>query len=822
MQYGFFDDKKKEYIITNPKTPVKWINYLGTLEFGGYVDQTGGSLLCKGDPALNRITRYFSFLPSFEMKGETLYLRIKEKKGWKIFSPFYVPTLDPWEKYECHVGLGYNRYVTRFYGIECDILTFIPVGGNVCIRRISIKNKRKQSISLDAIPVVDYTHPDALKQITNADWVPQTMQSKIVEDKKDFVILLQYPFMFRDIKVNFFTSNQAASSYETDRVRFLGDSEYGTWQHPASLDSEELENTQALRGDNIAALMHHFPKVKPSDEIKFITLLGQSESLEKAMPVINKYRNSSAVDSAFAELKDFWEEHLSRFQIQTPDKDLNRMLNIHNPRQCYTTKNWSRYLSLYQTGYGSARGIGVRDSSQDIMGVLDRKPQEGRDLLRKIISVQKRDGSAMHQFNPATMEATEGDSLERPDRPHYYSDDHLWMVWATCAYCRETGDLSFLDEVIPFYDKDQNKNPLEKGAVLEHLQRALHFTKTNVGRHGIPLLGFADWNDCVNLATGAESMFSANLYGKALCEMKSLFEFLGKEKKAGEYQSDYDTMKKQFNQCGWDGEWFVRYFDFNGTPLGSQKNEQGKIYLNGQSWPIISGFAETNQGRKALDSVYRLLNTKNGIKLSAPGFNGFDPAKGGVTTYPPGAKENGGIFLHPNPWAMMAETILGNGERAYEYYCQINPSLKNDKIDEYQCEPYVYAQNILGDEHPLFGLGRNSWLSGTASWMYQAATQYILGIRPDYKGLIIDPCIPKKWDGFTAIRKFRSAIYNIMVRNPKHVNRGVKSMTVDGKKVQENCVGIFKVATEHHIEITMGEIQKPLSKFKLQIEHCKF
>ena len=781
MQYGYFDDAKREYVITNPMTPVKWINYIGTLAFGGFVDHTGGSLLCKQDPALNRITKYIPQLPASEFKGETLYLRIPQGHGYKVFSPFFVPTLDSYDRFECHIGLAYTRIVSEFYGIRADVTIFVPLDDHRVLRDIRITNLRALPLSIDVIPVVEYSHFDALKQFTNADWVPQTMQVRAHRESNGLLVLQQYAFMHRDTAVNFFTSNRSASSFESDRKRFLGDNEYGTWENPLELRQDELSNCEAHRADNITALLHHLGPVQPGETRRMITQLGQGASLEVEMPSVRAYRDEARVDAEFERLAAFWDDYLAALQVTTPDAAMDRMLNIHNPRQCYITKQWSRYLSLYQLGFG-ARGIGFRDSAQDVMGVLAGAPREGRELLTQLLHVQKRDGSAMHQFNPLTMVATEGDSLEREDRPHYYSDDHLWAVLAVCAYLKETGDWSYLEKVVPYYEKNQDDAPLEAGTVLDHLKRAIEFTHADLGSHGLPQLGFADWNDTVNLAAGAESLFTANLYGKALLEMTELASRMGDAESADRYSTYYARMKASVNDQAWDGEWYVRYFDYDGQPLGAKANAQGQIYLNAQSWAVISGFAPRDRAEQALDSVYARLNTPNGIKLSAPGFNGFDPNKGGITTYPPGAKENGGIFLHTNPWAMIAETLLGRGDRAFEYYSQINPSLKNERIDEYECEPYVYPQNILGDEHPQFGLARNSWLSGTASWAYQAGTQYILGIKPTYHGLQIDPCIPHNWDGFRVTRRFRRAVYEIEVKNPQHVCMGVSAMTVDGTK----------------------------------------
>jgi cellobiose phosphorylase len=804
MKYGRFNDEAREYVITNPKTPVKWINYIGDLTFGGFVDHTGGALICKGDPSLNRITKYIQQMPSSDFKGETLYVRIKKDGVRKVFSPFFVPTLDKYDSFECRVGLGYNKIVSEFYGVRTECTIFIPQDSPVELRDIRITNVSGAPMEIDVIPVIEYTHFDAVKQFTNADWVPQTMQSRCFENSDGMRVLIQYAFMNRDTKVNYFTSNVPSSSFETDRRVFLGDNEYGTWTAPLALtDSDDLGNHEAHRGDNIGALMHRLGTVKPQETRRIITQLGQRESLPVALPDIEKFRSEDEVDKAFNALSAFWAKYLTTMQVETPDAAFNSMVNVHNPRQCFTTYYWSRYLSYYQLGMGT-RGLGFRDSSQDVMGVVSHMPEKSKELIVKLLSVQNTNGSAMHQFNPMSMEATNGDAHEIPDRPQYYGDDHLWIVLAVSAYIKETGDSAFLDQKVSFYEKDSYGAPVESGTVRDHLTRALHFTKNNMGNHGLPLLGFADWNDCVNLPTGAESIFNACLYSRALLEMIDLEEFLGNKDKADAYRADHAVMKKNLNEQAWDGEWYVRYYDADGTPLGSSKNSHGQIYLNGQSWPVFSGLATEERGRQALDSARKMLNTPKGLKLSTPGFNGFDPTKGGITTYPPGAKENGGIFLHTNPWMMIAEAIMGDGNRAYEYYDQINPAAKNNIIDEYECEPYVYPQNILGDEHPLFGLARNSWLSGTSSWTYQAASRYILGLRPQMDGLLVDPCIPSKWSGFTVERSFRGCRYVISVENPKKVCKGVKSISVDGKALDKPVVPIFTDGQKHEVKVVMG------------------
>lgn len=803
MKFGFFDDAAKEYVGTTPITPIKWCNYVGTLDFGGIVDSNGGVLLCKGDPALNRITKYITQLPNSEFKGSTLYIKVVDSAGnVNVFSPFYTPTLTPLDRFENHVGLSYNRFVAEAFGVRCEVTLFVPKQDHVLIEDIVITNIGNEPCHVDVIPVFEFSHFDALKQLINADWVPQTMTLRAHEQDSGHVVLEQYAFMKRDIAVNLLTADRVATSFDGDRQAFLGDFGFGSWAAPAALMQPELTNSQCSRGDNIGALNLRLGTIAPHHSERTVVQLTQMESLSAAQPMLSKYRDHQQVDDAFLALAKDWRDYLDTLLVETPDEAMNTMLNLHNPRQCHTTKNWSRYLSMYQLGYG-ARGIGFRDSSQDILGIVTHMPDQARDFIARLLSVQKCDGSAMHQFFPSTMQANEGDSREEEDRPNYYGDDHLWIVFAITQYVKETGDDAFLDQVVDYYDKDKYDQVLESGSVWDHLCRALAFTKGNTGTHGLPLLGFADWNDTVNLPTGAESVLIANMYGKALLDMMDLCELRQQSQLCEQYQADYAQMKANVNDYAWDGQWYLRYYDEQGYPIGSHNNAQGQIYTNAQSWSILSGFATPERAMQALDSVHDKLNTRNGIKLSAPGYDGFDPLLGGVTTYPPGAKENGGIFLHSNPWMMIAETQCGHGERAFQYYQQINPASKNEDLDDFESEPYCYPQNILGDEHEKFGLARNAWLSGTASWTYIAGTQWILGIRPEIDGLCIDPCIPASWPEFSVQRKFRGATYDIYVSNPNNVCKGVKQIRVDGEMMDGNRAPIF-TSGQHVVNVILG------------------
>ncbi len=803
-KYGYFDDTTREYVLTTPATPIKWCNYVGTLEFGGIVDTTGGSLICKGDPALNRITKYLAWLPNSDFKGSTVYVRIKRLDGsYALFSPFVTPTLEWPDRWECHVGLSYMRWLVEHRGLRIEITIFVPAGASTLLQDIRLTNMSDAPQELDICPVYEFSHFDALKQLTNADWVPQTMTLKSHYEPTGHVVLEQYAFMRRDSCINYVTADKPVASFEGDRRRFLGNNEMGSWAHPLSLDAPLLSNSECSRGDNIAALLIIVGALAPGATFRACTQLGQAHDLGAARAEIERFRNLESVDTAFRGLAAFWDEYLKAIQVRTPDDCFNSLVNLHNPRQCYTTKNWSRYLSLYQLGYGSDRGIGFRDSSQDLLGVTSHMPEEARELAENLLSVQRRDGSAMHQYFPSTMEATSGEAPANEHWRSYYGDDHLWIVLTVAAYLKETGNLGFLDKFIPYYDKDGRAGlSLETGTVWEHVCRSLRFTWNDRGRHGLPHLGYADWNDTVNLPAGSESLFNANLFGTALREALEVASVTGRRDEEAEFQGYYNEMKRIVNDAAWDGDWWVRYFDDAGKPVGSRTNRYGRFFTNGQTWPVLSGFAGGERAVRAMDSLHQIVNTRNGIKLSWPSYRGFDPQLGGVTTYPPGAKENGGIFLHANPWAIIAECLLGRGDRAFQYYSQMNPVAKNDNLDEFESEPYCYPQNILGDEHPQFGLARNAWLSGTSSWCYVAAIQWILGVRASFDGLVVDPCIPSAWNGFEMVRRWRNARYFIAVKNPHHICKGTGSLLVDGEVVAGNVAPIFGFG-EHTIEVTL-------------------
>ncbi len=831
MTYGHFHDQSKEYRITRPDLPMKWTNYVGGLSFGGFLDHTGGAQVCMEDPAVGRITKYIPQMPDSDLKGFGIY--IKDANG-RLISPFQVPCGHPLDHFTCRVGLGYSIWETTYKELDFTIRAFVPKGSSVLLYDMTITNGGEDQ-TLDVYPVVEYSHFEALKQLTNADWVPQTMGTRAVtspigkktgshtptrshrgpgeegstsDQQEVYTTLFQQAWMQRQSHANYLTSNRPALSFETDRQRFLGDHRGGTWQKPLGLLEETLSNQESLRGNSVGVVQHRLVVKKGRPE-RIIFQVGRLEAGDIHSPEIQDqvdyFRQEAHVDQAFDRLLDQWDSHLSPLQVQTPSASLDSMVNVHNPRQCWITFNWSRYLSLNQLGYG-ARGLGVRDTAQDTMGIVVQQPQAAKEKIMELWTMQRTDGSSYHQYNPKTLEATEGDAREMPDRPQYYGDDHLWPILATASLIRETGHLDLLGEEVSFYHEPDHRGHREVFTVLEHIRRALAFTHDQVGADGLPLLGFADWNDPVNLPTGAQSVMLAGLYGKALLEAIELAKAAGEVDLANLWTGWHGEMKETVNSVAWDGQWYIRYIDADGTRLGSQSNPDSQLYINAQSWLIMAGFVAEDRSDLALAAIEEHMATDWGIKLSYPSFNGFDPSKGGITTYPPGAKENGGIFLHANPWVMIAETLQGASDRAMDYYDRINPVARNGQIEKFESPPYVYPQNILGDEHPQHGLARNAWLTGTASWCYQAAVQHILGLHPEIEGLRLQPVLPEHWPGYTCTRVFRGTTFHINVTNQTgqaySLGQVGFDVTVDGLTQEDNLLTGFD-GQDHDVTVTI-------------------
>nr|AAC45511.1 cellodextrin-phosphorylase [Thermoclostridium stercorarium] len=754
MRYGYFDEKAREYVITRPDTPTPWINYIGNGKYGGIVTNTGGGYSFHKDPQNRRITRYrYNNLPT-DRPGRYIYVR--DRLTGEYWNPGYQPVQRKLDSYRCRHGMGYTVLEGEYKGIAADVTYFVPDDRDFEIWLVQIRNLCHVERNLQVFSYAEFCFWDAIMDQQNVDWVQQINQGRY-EDR----LITWHPHHFKDACA-FFATNAEINSFDTNLEAFIG--RYRCESNPIAVETGACSNSVSYRMNGVGAFCIDV-NLKPGEEREIIFILGFTENKSTIRDEIRDYLNVEYAKEALKRLKDSWEEYLDKLQIETPDRETNLFVNTWNQYQCKITFNWSRFVSMYSWGLG--RGIGIRDSAQDTLGVMHSIPELAGGLIKRLIHCQYTDGRVYHLFFPLTGEGGIGDApVVKFD---WYSDDHLWLPIAANAYLKETANFDFFQSVVPYND---NKT---EGTVWEHLNRAMEFTYNHRGPHALPY-SRADWNDTLNLDMGngiAETLFTSMLFSEP--PLKRFRCRISDKRIATKYRYWYDEMKQAINEWCWDGEWYIRAFDDEGNVLGSGKNRYGKIFINSQSWAVLSMVAPEEYAKKCLESVYRHLNTKYGIVKVYPAYPEYNPKIGGMTTYPPGAKENGGIFAHTNPWVMIAECMMGNGRRAYQYYRQILPLTRNDDADLLEVEPYVYCQNILGKEHPQFGIGRNSWLTGTAAWNMVAVSQYILGIRPEYDGLTVDPCIPPDWKGFKVRRIFRGCVYNIEVRNPEGVRRCEKN-----------------------------------------------
>ncbi|MBP7175891.1 MAG: glycosyl transferase [Thermoclostridium sp.] len=784
MQYGYFDQQAREYVITRPDTPTPWINYIGSGKYGGIVSNTGGGYSFHKDPQNRRVTRYrYNNIP---MDRPGRYIYIRDAITGEYWNPGFQPVQRKLDAYSCRHGLGYTVLEGEYKGISSSVTYFVPDDRDFEVWLVKVKNLTHVRKTLQVFSYSEFCFWQAVMDQQNVDWVQQINQGRCEDG-----IITWHPHHVNN-EAAFFATAEEINSFDTNLESFMG--KYRSEANPVAVEQGMCSNSISYRMNGVGAFCVDI-SLEGNEEYEMVFILGFSEDKAFIKDQISGYLNPGAAHAALQRLKEHWSSYIGKLSVDTPDAEMNLFVNTWNQYQCKTTFNWSRFVSLYQLGLG--RGMGIRDSAQDTLGVMHTIPHEAKELIVKLLKCQYTDGRIYHLFFPLTGEGGQGDAPVK--KFDWYSDDHLWLALAVNAYVKETGDFSFLNEQVVYNDKTT------QATVWEHLEKALVFTSTWKGPHQLALAGRADWNDTLNLDTGkgiAESVFTSMLFCRSALEMIELAKYLNRTEDAERYQAMYEEMKAAIAKTCWDGEWYIRAFDDNGKVIGSKENEFGKIFINSQVWAIMGCVAEGEYSKKCLDSVHTWLNSEYGIVKVYPGFNKYDNDMGGITTYPPGAKENGGIFVHTNPWAMVAETMVGNGNRAYQYYRQVLPGRRNQQAELLEVEPYVYCQNILGKEHPHFGVGRNSWLSGAAAWNMVAASQYILGIRPGYDSLVVDPCIPSQWSGFRAMREFRGAVYNIEVRNPNRVCKGIQKLLVND--VECDKIPLIPQGTSCNVLVVMG------------------
>ena len=772
MRFGHFDDTTREYVIERPDTPLPWINYLGCEDYFALISNTAGGYSFYKDARLRRLTRYRYNNSPVDLGGRYIYLR--DNAQGTYWSPSWMPTRGALDEYECRHGLGYTIIRSAAHGIEASTRYFVPRGENLELWELTVTNRRDQPADLSVFSAIEFCLWDAADDASNFQRNYSIGQVEVEQG----VIYHKSEYRERRDHFSYFACSEPLSGFDTQRDAFLGP--YRGWADPWVVEKGESQNSEAHGWQPIGS--HHVTlHLKAGEKKKIIFLLGyaenprgskfdppESQTINKqtVLPVIAKYLAAENVEAAFQMLREYWTGLLGRLQATTPDGDTNRMLNIWNPYQCMVTFNLSRSASYFESGVG--RGIGFRDSNQDLLGFLHMIPERARQRILDLASTQLATGGAYHQYQPMTKRGNN-------DIGSGFNDDPAWLVVGVSAYLKETGDFSLLESPTPYDNQPGSETPL-----YEHLQRAIRYTLDRLGPHGLPLIGRADWNDCLNLncfsdtpgqsfqtttnkdGKVAESVFIGGLFVLAAGEMAALAGKLGRKAEAGRYRKAAERMEQTVLAHGWDGAWFRRAYDDAGSPVGSQESNEGKIYIEPQGICIMAGIGlEDGKAVQALDSVADQLATEHGILLHQPAYSRYYLNLGEISSYPPGYKENAGIFCHTNPWIMIAETAIGRGDRAFDYYKRINPSAREAMGELHRCEPYVYAQMIAGRDAATCGEAKNSWLTGAAAWNYVAMTQNILGIRPTYDGLEVKPVVPSSWKGFEVSRQFRGVCYRI-------------------------------------------------------------
>jgi len=750
MKFGFFDDKNKEYVITTPKTPYPWINYLGNKDFFGLISNTGGGYCFYRDARLRRITRYrYNNIP-IDNGGRYFYIF----DNGDYWTPGWMPVKKDLDFYECRHGLGYTSITGERNNVKVNVTSFVPLEYNGEVHRVKVKNNSKEEKELSLFSFVEFCLWDAYDDMTNFQRNLSTGEVEI----EGSAIYHKTEYRERRNHYAFYWVNTEIDGYDSDRDSFLG--AYNDLNTPQVVAQGKSNNSVASGWAPIASHGINLT-LKPEEEKTFVFVLGyvENDKDEKfiALNVINKekayamqeqFKDNECVEKALEDLRVYWKGLLSKYTLDSHDEKLNRMVNIWNPYQCMVTFNMSRSASYFESGVG--RGMGFRDSNQDILGFVHQIPDRARERILDIAATQFEDGSAYHQYQPLTKKGNH-------DIGGGFNDDPLWLILAVSAYIKETGDFAILDEEVPY-----DCNPDNTGSLFEHLTASFYHVVNNLGPHGLPLIGRADWNDCLNLncfstepgesfqtygdpdGRVAESVFIAGMFVFIGKEYVELCKRRGLEEDAKKAQKHIDDMVKATIEYGYDGEWFLRAYDAFGGKVGSKENKEGQIFIEPQGFCVMAGIGvEEGLAQKALDSVKERLDTPYGIVLNQPAYTSYDYKLGEITSYPPGYKENAGIFCHNNPWIACAEAVLGRGDRAFEIYSRIAPAYLEEISEIHKLEPYVYAQMIAGRDAPNEGQAKNSWLTGTAAWNFVTISQWILGIKPDYDGLKIDPCIPK-------------------------------------------------------------------------------
>ncbi len=796
MKYGYFDDEKKEYVITQPDTPRSWSNYLGSTDYGAIITNNAGGYSFFHSSAQGRFLRMrFNAVP-LDQPGRYIYFHDRDNKDF--WSASWQPVGKSLKEYksECRHGSAYTIIKSEYSGIASETLYFVPLGGNYECWQVKLTNKSSKKRSLRAFTFVEFaSNWNALDDMNNLQYTQYIIKTNVVNgiiDHGSNVYIPPQPenFQEKDQGRHSFIGIAGAkvTGYDTDRDKFIGP--YRTYANPLSVEKGECGNTLA-EGDNGCGSLQADIELDPGESKEFIVVLGIGKAGMEGKKAVDVYKDKSVLEKEFAELKNYWHTRIEGLTAQTPDPDFNSMINMWNPFNNLITYAWSRAASLVYSG--ERDGLGYRDTVQDMIGVLHNIPQEAGERLELMITGQASTGGAMPVVKPF---AHEPGKEKLPEENEYRSDDCLWLFNTVPAYVKETGNTDFYNKVLPYADKGEDK-------VIGHLRRAIEFNLERSGAHGLPCGLAADWNDCLVLGQKGETVFVALQLRFALKTYIEINEMLNKPKELAWAKKQLSKLDENLEKYAWDGEWYLRAYRHDGLKFGSKENDEGSIFLNPQSWAVLSEHAVDDRAQQIMDQVDKYLSTEFGVALLDPPYEKTEHSVVKAPLFNKGMKENAAIFCHTQGWAVMAQAMLGNGNRAYQYYRSYLPSAYNDKAEIRETEPYVYAQTTNSKYNMRFGSSRNPWLSGTTTWAYYAAAQYILGIRPDYFGLIIDPCIPSEWKEFTAERIFQGKKINIKVENPQGKQKGVTKLVLNNVSMEGNQIPFDKLLPENEVQVVL-------------------
>lgn len=797
MRYGHFDNEKKEYVIDNVALPASWTNYLGVKDTCVVINHTAGGYMFYKSPEYHRVTRFRGNAVPMDRPGHYVYIRDNDNGDY--FSISWQPVGKPLDKaqYKCRHGLSYSIYECLYDKIKASQRMTVPMDDDVELWDVVIKNTDDKPRNLSIFSYCEFSFHHIMIDNQNFQMSLYCAGSSYEDG------VIEHDLFYEEFGYQYFTSNFEPDGFDCLRDKFIG--LYHTEDNPIAVVNGKCSGSFE-KGNNHCGSLQKNIILEPGEEIRLVFMLGEGNR-EKGKEIREKYSNFENVDNSYKQLEEYWADKMSRLQINTPNEGMNTMINIWNLYQSEVNIMFSRFASFIELG--GRTGLGYRDTAQDSMTIPHSNPEKCKERILQLLNGLVSEGYGLHLFSPEWFEKKEEKKkpfksptvipgINKKDIIHGIedacSDDALWLIPSIVEYIKETGDLAFADREVDYADKGRDR-------VYDHMKSILDFSDREVGKTGVCKGLRADWNDCLNLGGGESAMVSF-LHYWAINSFLELAGYLERDDDVEKYTAMACKVKKVCETQLWDGDWYIRGITKNLKKIGTKNDEEGKVHLESNAWAVLSGASDYERGIKAMDSVHKYLATKYGIMLNAPSYTVPDDDIGFVTRVYPGVKENGSIFSHPNPWAWAAECVLGRGDRAMEYYNSLCPYNQNDMIEIRESEPYSYCQFIMGKDHTAFGRARHPFMTGSGGWSYFSATRYMLGIRPDFDKLEINPCIPADWKEFSAVRKWRGATYNITVLNPDGVMKGVKEIKVNGEIVPE--IKVLPEGTVNEIKVVLG------------------